>query len=162
MIICTKFGNQVAAMVANSCIPVSHSPAVIGVAIRLGSNTDRVLTKANSFSVNWINFRRRRIITRLTSPLRAATKKKKALDKLKARQVGYRLVWGAPVLEESFAYAVCKKKKMIKVGDHHLFLGLVLGSMAHLDFDENWKFKQYRPVLYLGSTRKNPFTTTKI
>jgi hypothetical protein len=31
--------------------------------------------------------------------------------------------------------------------------------MGCLDFDENWKFENYRPILYLGSSFRDTFST---
>ena len=69
-------------------------------------------------------------------------------------KIPYGLVLGAPVLDASIAYAILEREKVIDVGDHDLFIGRVTGAMASLDFDEYWKFKDYRPVLYLGSAKR--------
>ncbi len=69
-------------------------------------------------------------------------------------EIPYGLVLGAPVLDASIAYAILEREKVIDVGDHDLFIGRVTGAMASLDFDEYWKFNDYRPVLYLGRLEK--------
>ncbi len=137
-----------------SAIPISNSPARIAVSVKKGLKTNIVLKKSSAFSLNWLEYKNRSIITKL-SKIRA----RKINDKLNSLKIPYGMVLGAPVLDASLAYVILEKEKVIDVGDHDLFIGRVIGAMASLDFDEYWKFKDYRPILYLGSTKKNSFST---
>ena len=125
---------------------------MIAVSVRKGSKTNAVLKKAKNFSINWLDLRNRKIVAQLSSGNRSP-------DKLKALNIPYLIVFGAPVLNASVAYAICKKESEFEAGDHDLFVGRLLGAMASLDFDENWRFEDYKPVLYLGSNFRNPFAT---
>ncbi len=125
---------------------------MIAVSVRKGSKTNGVLKKAKNFSINWLNLRNRKIVAQLSS-------ENKSQDKLKALDIPYLLVFGSPVLNVSVAYVICKKESEFETGDHALFIGRLIGAMASLDFDENWKFEDYKPALYLGSNFRNPFST---
>ncbi|MGI0090093.1 MAG: flavin reductase family protein [Nitrososphaerales archaeon] len=143
------------AMPVTSIIPVSEEPAKLGVSIRIGLRTDRIMKRAEQFSLNWLDYKKRDLIRKLSS----SSKVKKHNDKLRSNNIRYRVIFEAPVLEDSVAYLVCKKEKTLKIGDHNLYLGKVLGAMAILDFDEYWKFDEYKPILYVGSGQKTTFRT---
>jgi flavin reductase (DIM6/NTAB) family NADH-FMN oxidoreductase RutF len=152
MILAAKSGETIAAMPANSCMPVSNEPPLIAVAVRRGSKTNEVLALARNFSVNWLNYSDRKIVSLLAGSSNSE-------DKLSSFGITYDRVFEAPVLRKAIAYAICKKKSVIKTGDHDLFTGQLVGAMASLDFDENWKYVEYHPILYLGSELRNPYTT---
>jgi len=152
VILSAKYRSLAAAMPANSCMSVSDEPAMIGVSVRRESKTNAVLKKAKNFSINWLNLSDKKIVSQLSST-------NKSQNKLKALNIPYSLVFAAPVLKVSAAYIICQKESVFEVGDHDLFVGRLLGAMASLDFDESWKFEDYKPVLYLGSNFRNPFST---
>ena len=156
-VLCAKHGRTVAAMPANSCVPLSDSPALIGVAVRIGSNTEKVLTRTLSFSLSWLDYseRSRKMIADLSSKGRQGT------DKLKASGIQYESIGGVPVLKEAKAFIVCRKMSAEQYGDHVLFVGIIQAVRASSDFteDEYWRFETYKPMLYLGSNRKQPFAT---
>jgi flavin reductase (DIM6/NTAB) family NADH-FMN oxidoreductase RutF len=142
-------------------MPISGNKQIMfAVALRGDSTTAKTLKKAPTFSLNWLDFKQRKIVTKLSSPLPSHSAKS-SRDKLGSLGITYKLVFGAPVLESASAYAICEKARDVRVGDHRLCLGRLLGAMASLDFDQNWKFKAYRPILYIGSTHRDPFTTLK-
>lgn len=150
MIVAAKFGKSIAAMPANSCMPVSTDPPLLAISVRIGSKTNKVLRRANNFSVNWLNYVDRKAVTVLSGSVDSH-------DKLAAVNIPYEMILDAPVLLRAVAYAVCEKKSTVEAGDHEIFIGSVLGAMASLDFDESWKFEDYGPILYLGSEFRNPY-----
>jgi flavin reductase (DIM6/NTAB) family NADH-FMN oxidoreductase RutF len=152
LIISAKFRGIIAAMPAVSCMSVSNAPPVIAVSVGRSLRTDLVMKKAKNFALSWVDFRYREIVKLLSMP-------GKKTNKLKEVGVPYMNLLGTPVPRAAIAYAICEKKKVIEVGDHDLFMGRVIGSMASLDFDEYWKFSEYRPILYRGSAFRSPFTT---
>jgi len=152
MIVAAKYGENIAAMPANSCMPVSNDPPLLAVSVRIGSKTNKVLRRAKNFSVNWLNYVDHRAVTILGSTVDDP-------DKLAATNILYDIILNTPVLVRGVAYAVCEKESIVEAGDHQIFIGSVLGAMASLDFDENWKFEDYRPILYLGSEFKNSYAT---
>jgi flavin reductase (DIM6/NTAB) family NADH-FMN oxidoreductase RutF len=141
-------------MPVSSVIPVSDNPARIAVSVNKTLKTNSVLRRASFFSLNWLDFKNRKLVEKLSK-----VRLSKTSDKLKSLRIPYEVVLGVPVLKDSLAYMILEKEKIIDVGDHNLFIGRVQGAMASLDFDEYWKFKEYNPILYLGSGRKNSFVT---
>jgi flavin reductase (DIM6/NTAB) family NADH-FMN oxidoreductase RutF len=133
-------------------MPVSNEPTMIAVSVRKDSKTNSVLMEAKNFSINWLNLSERKIVSQLSSGNNSS-------NKLKARNIPYFLAFGSPVLHASVAYAICQKESVLEAGDHDLFVGRLIGAMASLDFDENWKFEGYKPILYLGSNFRNTFST---
>ena len=152
MVLAAKYHSLLAAMPTNSCMMASDEPAMIAVSVPKGSKTNAVLRKAKNFAINWLNFRDRKIVNQLFFG-------NKSRDELRALNIPYLLVFGAPVLDASVAYLICRKESEFEAGDNDLFLGRFVGAMASLDFDEYWKFEDYKPALYVGSNFRNPFWT---
>lgn len=160
VVICTKSGRDVAAMPANSCSSASHSPPMISVAIKAGTRTDRMLRKAQVFSINWMNFEppsSRDTIIKLANP----SSEKENHDKLKLNDIPYNLFQEVPILDGACAFARCKVKRYLRTGDHNLYIAQVSSAMALRDFTAEcyWRFKTYKPILYVGSIRANPMIT---
>ena len=163
VIVCSKFGQDVAAMPANSCSPISDSPPMISLAVRKGIRTNLVISSASRFSINWVNFepeRLRRTVLELAKPFEPASRGK---DKLEQHRIPYVVVGGIPVLVDACAFALCKVRKQLSTGDHDLFVAAVTRARAIHDFTEDgyWRFEDYEPVLYLGSIHANPLTTIR-
>lgn len=160
VVICSKFRNEIAAMPANSCSSASESPPMISVAVRIGTRTNHVIQECSRFSVNWMNFEpkhSRKTILELASP----SPHDLNYDKLKQHNIPYFMLQRTPVLEQACAFAVCKVNKQIRTGDHDLFIADVVCAMAPRDFTAYgyWRFKRYKPILYLGSIRRDPLVT---
>lgn len=156
-VLCAKQGRDLAAMPANSCMPISNSPAMIGVSVRTGSKTEEVLSRAKNFSLSWLGYSKESIesITKL------ADKVLDSPDKLKTCGISYLMVSQIPVLAEAVAFVICRIASSYRFGDHVLFVGRIRSAKATKDFTNEmyWRFEKYRPILYLGSNRKNRFTT---
>jgi len=151
VIIASKAGKLVAAMPANSCMPVSSDPPLFAVAIKTGAKTESVIRTSGKFSVNWLNYSDRKVITLLSG-------ENKSSDKLGSLDLAYFQVFDTPVLSRAQAYVICEVESQQKTGDHQLIIAGLCGAMANLDFDENWKFVDYKPILYRGSAFRNPYT----
>lgn len=82
-------------------------------------------------------------------------------DKLEEYDIPYFLLRGIPVVRSACAFALCGIQKRIAAGDHDLFIAKVLSAKALRDFttDGYWRFKDYKPILYVGSIRPNPLIT---
>lgn len=126
---------------------------MVAVSVRKESATNLTIRRSATFSLNWVDFRQRRLIGKLAEPRR------KTRDKLKSLDLPYYVLLGCPILEDARAYAIVKKEKRIATGDHDLFIGEVLGAMASLDFDGYWKFKSYKPALYVGSNKRESYVS---
>jgi flavin reductase (DIM6/NTAB) family NADH-FMN oxidoreductase RutF len=160
MIVCSKKGRDVAGMTANSLIPVSDKPPLIALAVKAESRTSKIITKSGRFSINWVNYREagfRSIVLKLAKPFN----EREGHDKLKASGVPFKVTKRVPVLASAIAYAICDVKSRHKTGDHDLFIGRVVDASASKDFadEKYWRFREYKPILYLGSNKKEPLTT---
>ncbi len=168
VVICSKFQEQISAMPANSCIPVSTNPPMVATAIFRKSTTLKIIVKSRRFSINWLNFKGSQkgttatmIIHRLSQPRTKRTLQVE--NKLEFLGIDYFLDKGdVPILCESVAYAVCKTRETLLTGDHELIIASVTFARASRDFTRTsyWEFKDYKPVLYLGSAKKEGAYTT--
>jgi flavin reductase (DIM6/NTAB) family NADH-FMN oxidoreductase RutF len=161
VIVCSKFGNNVAAMPANSCSASSEKPPMVSLALRKGIRTNHIVRLGKKFSLNWISFvpkRSRKMILDLANPTKPENTRE---DKLERFGVPYFLIQGVPILESACAYVLCNVQKIIPTGDHDLFIASVSQAKAVKDFtaDGYWRFKNYKPILYLGSIRAEPIIT---
>lgn len=156
-IVCAKYRNEIAAMPANSCISLSNSPALVGVAVRSESKTARLLSSSKNFSLSWLTYSKKaeKYVDQLSS------KSPPEPNKLTALGIPYKTVEGVPVITEAIAFLICHKYSVKRYGDHTLFVGRVKSAKSSRDFskDNYWRFKEYKPMLYLGSNKKDPFTT---
>lgn len=162
VIICSKFGREVAAMPANSCSSASDSPPMVSLALMKKIRTNRIVRASLRFSINWINFepkKSRKIILDLAKPSESESQ----INKLKEHNIPYKIIQQVPVLENVCAFAICKVERWLATGDHDLFVARVTSAKAIRDFtaDEYWRFKDYKPILYLGSVRSDPLITIK-
>jgi flavin reductase (DIM6/NTAB) family NADH-FMN oxidoreductase RutF len=162
VVICSKFAKAVAGMPANSCSSASDSPPMISLALKKDARTNKIVRLSSRFSINWLNFEpesSRRIILDLAKPLDGS--KIEPSDKLKHYNIPYFILRGIPVLKSACAFALCVVQKRISTGDHDLFISKVTLTKAIRDFteDEYWSFRDYKPILYVGSIRPNPLIT---
>ena len=103
MVLSAKSGSAVAGMPAVSCMSVSTEPPLVAVAVGKSLRTIAVMKNANEFlRINWINFRKRKILELLSTPA-------KNVDKLKEAGIPYMRLLGTPVLKDSMAYVICQK-----------------------------------------------------
>jgi flavin reductase (DIM6/NTAB) family NADH-FMN oxidoreductase RutF len=161
VVVCSKHREEVAAMPANSCVSISDSPSMVALAIRIGSRTNRVVSRSRSFSISWVNYtadKSRDIILKLSG---GVPRKEEEPDKLKALGIPYALVRGIPVPSGAQAFALCEVERKERTGDHDLFVARSRLVRASRDFtrDQYWRFRSYRPALYLGSIRSKPMVT---
>ncbi len=137
---------------------------MISLAVRKGLRTNRILSLSSRFSINWLNFEpksSRTIVLELAKPFE---EKAEGKDKLEQCGIPYLTVGGIPVLRDACAFALCKVQRKLSTGDHDLFIATVIRTRAIRDFtlDGYWRFKEYKPVLYLGSIRADPLITIQV
>jgi flavin reductase (DIM6/NTAB) family NADH-FMN oxidoreductase RutF len=160
-IICSKLGQNIAAMPANSCSSASDSPPMVSIALKRGIRTNRVVRASSKFSINWLSFKdesARNAILNLAKPYASKDNE----NKLEQWGISYKIMRGIPVIVNSSAYALCEVTERLATGDHDLFIAKVIDAEATADFTGYWRFKDYKPILYLGSTFQNPLTTINL
>jgi len=147
VIVTSKFKDIITAMPAVSYTMVSNNPAVIGLCIQPAHTTYRIIKKSKKIAFAWISKEDYAIIDRLVM-IHGYEEK----DKLKKAKIDYFLSnkTKLPIPSNSVAYIETKVIKQMEVGDHILLLSKVVASYAIEDFDNYWKFKKYKPLLYTG------------
>lgn len=153
MVICSMHEGSVGAMPAVSCISISDEPPIVALAVSIRSRTNWIIKKSRKFSVNWVdqrNVRLRRLIIDLARPVEGP-------DKLRVNNAPYTIELGAPVIAGCSAYAICRVRKVNRLGDHDLFVAeVVLAKAVAEAFVTYWNFKRYKPSIYFGSNETNP------
>jgi len=118
-IIGVKYGSKINWMTAAWANQVSSQPPMISVAVGKSHYTSELIPKAKSFSVN------------ILSPVQIELARKcgftsgRNQDKLREEEFTYQAT-GAPILNNCTAYLDCKLSHQIEVGDHILFIGIVI------------------------------------
>lgn len=118
-IIGVKCGSRTNGMTAAWVNQVSNQPPMISVAIGKSHYTSELIPKAKSFSVNILS----------SDQVEVARKcgfvSGRNQNKLREEEFTYK-VTGAPILSNCTAYLDCKLYHQIEVGDHILFIGIVI------------------------------------
>ena len=118
-IIGVQYGSKINWMTAAWANQVSSQPPMISVAVGKSHYTSELIPKAKSFSVN------------ILSPVQIELARKcgftsgRNQDKLREEEFTYQAT-GAPILNNCTAYLDCKLSHQIEVGDHILFIGIVI------------------------------------
>ena len=118
-IIGVKYESRINWMTAAWVNQVSSQPPMISVAVGKSHYTSELIPKAKSFSVN------------ILSPIQIELARKcgfvsgRNQNKLREEELTYQAT-GAPILSNCTAYLDCKLYQQIEVGDHILFIGIVI------------------------------------
>lgn len=130
-------------------MPLSHDPPLVGIAVHPSRHTYDMLRFSEEFALNVPS---RRLLNHVqylgTVSGRDVQKLEVAkLPTLKAQRVD------VPLLEGCLAYIECSVQDVLRLGDHHLFVGKVLATQAEEEaFEEAWLLADddYKPLHYLG------------
>ncbi|MEM0443095.1 MAG: flavin reductase family protein [Candidatus Caldarchaeum sp.] len=148
-VVSASHDDEVGALLATSIIPVSLEPSMVGVALGKQHRTRRLVEASGCFSACWLSYEK-------LERFQLLAEHSEARDKL--RQVGLSYRWGeyvrAPVLEDAVAWLECRLEWSREVGDHFFYAARVETAYAVEDFDEYWRFMQYKPILYIGSAKQ--------
>ncbi len=128
---------------------LSYSPFLYGISIGLDRHTHKLLSDADSFTVNFIDFRH-------ASTIRSWGRSSGSeIDKIKEFNIQIRPAEkiNAPLLDLAYCTFECVKKEQILLGDHTLFIGKVV--LIHIDKnaignDNTLNMDIVSPLLYLG------------
>src|SRR3989304_1224010 len=148
VVITAEFQGRIGGMPAIWCMPLSFSPALIGVAMLPEHETYRMILGAQTFGINWVNFSHAGKVGEL-----GETSAKEHLNKLSA--VGFTTRRGPktsqPLIQEASAALECRLRDKYRSGTHELLVGEVLSAYASSDFGDYWDFSKYNPLLYAGT-----------
>lgn len=138
---------SVSGMPVVSFMSLSEQPPIVGVSCAAKSFTLKLAIASGAFTLCILDRKHVRSIAYL-----ASHSGKEGSDKLKASGLRHR--WGrrvhAPVISDSVAVLECAPVGRSTIGDHTLLLGFVAAAFASADFQDYWRFKSYRPLLYAG------------
>ena len=130
-------------------MPLSHDPPLVGIAVHPSRHTYDMLRLSEEFALN-VPSRRLMNHVQYLGTVSGRDVQKIEVAKLptfKAQQVS------APLLEGCLAYIECSVHDVLRLGDHHLFVGKVLAAQAETEaFEEAWLLgdDDYKPLHYLG------------
>ena len=151
VVITAESDGRVGGMLAAWWTQLSFSPFLVGVAIAPERYTYRLVEDAKAFGLNFLDFK---YVDKM--PYLGDVSERFLKDKI--RKAGFTVikgkVLGVPLLKEAAAAVEAKLVKIYEVGDHDFFVGEVKAAYAIDDFDEMWKLESYKPLMYLGRTKR--------
>ena len=130
-------------------MPLSHDPPLVGIAVHPSRHTCDMLRLSGEFALN-VPSRRLMNHVQYLGTVSGRDVQKIEVAKLptfKAQRVD------APLLEGCLAYIECSVEEVLRLGDHHLFVGKVLATQAEREaFEEAWLLEDddYKPLHHLG------------
>ncbi len=146
-ILAASDGSTVSAMPVVSLTMLSESPPLVGVSSAPSHSTFKTVRESKSFSLSWLD-------KKFMPAMEALAKSSGAegADKLMRsglpHQPGKKL--RVPVPDSSSAVLECRLAGSRRFGDHVLLVGRVVAAYASRDFQEYWRYREYRPILYSG------------
>jgi len=152
-IITSRYFDEVAGMLASSCMPASLNPPMVALAIMKTHRTYKIVKQSDMFAVSWMSYQNLEKIKKL-----AEKSPEEVRDKLLHAGIKYhggRKLRDLPIPDEAEAWIECKTIQTVETGDHELFIASVEAAYAVDDFKEYWEYRRYRPVLYVGITRED-------
>jgi len=151
VVITAEFEGRVGGMPAIWCMPLSFNPPLVGAAIAPEHETYRIITGAQAFGINWLDFTYAKQIGEL-----GEISAKEHENKLSA--VGLTTIKGRktsqPLIQEASAVLECELRERHRTGTHELLVGQVVTALADENFDEYWDFSKYNPLLYAGTVNE--------
>lgn len=146
-VLAARSGETVSAMPIISYASLSARPPLVGVSCARGSFTLKLALASKAFSLCLLDVKRVRSVASL-----ASRRGSPGADKLAA--VGLKYTKGrktsTPVLSGSVAALECSLSRRVNTGDHVFLVGRVEAAYASGDFQDYWRFRGYRPILYTG------------
>lgn len=151
VLVTSEFKGRIGGMLAAWWTQLSFKPLLVGVAIAPERFTYKLVKSSGIFALNLIDFK---YVDR--TPLLGDVSER--FYKGKLSKTGFTIVkgdvLGAPLIAEASAALEAKLVKVVETGDHDLFVGEVKAAYAIDDFQGMWRLKTYKPLMYLGRTRR--------
>ncbi len=147
VVLCASYGERRSAMPVVSYASLSEEPALVGLSCFRGSSTLKTALRARCFALCILDRKYSSSVEFLGTHTGKRMKDKisaSGLTPVKAKKIA------CYVIKESSAVVECLYMRKIKTGDHFLLVGKVAEVYASEDFDDYWRFKSYKPILYTG------------
>ncbi len=158
VVVTAEYNERVGGMFAAWWSQLSFKPLLVGVAIAPERYTYKLVKSSGIFALNFLDFSRVN-----SAPFIGDVSARFLPDKLE--RAGFKIkrgeVLGAPIIEDAAAAVEARLVKVVELGDHDWFVGEVVAAYAIEDFDGVWRLDKYRPLFYLGRTRR-PQTVRRI
>jgi len=151
VVVTSESQGRVGGMLAAWWTQLSFKPFLVGVAIAPERFTYRLIVESKAFALNLLDFS---YVER--TPFLGDVSER--FYKNKISKAGFTIVkgevLGAPIIAEASAALEVSLVKIVETGDHDLFVGEVKAAYAIEDFTGMWTLKSYKPLMYLGRTRR--------
>ncbi|MGQ9572801.1 MAG: flavin reductase family protein [Dehalococcoidia bacterium] len=130
-------------------MPLSHDPPLVGIAVHPSRHTYDMLRFSEEFALNVPGPDLMNHVQYLGMVSGRDVQKIEVakLSTFKGQRVD------APLLEGCLAWIECVVEDVLRLGDHHLFVGKVIAAQAEREaFAESWLLEDddYKPLHYLG------------
>ena len=131
-------------------MPLSHEPPLVGIAVHPSRHTYDMIRFSEEFALNFPGHRLMNHVQYLGIVSGRDVQKLDVtkLPTFKAERID------APLLEGCLAWVECAVEEVLRLGDHHLFVGKVLAAQAEGEaFEDAWLLADddLKPLHYLGS-----------
>lgn len=150
-LVTSKAGDRIGGMLAAWWTQLSFKPLLVGVAIAPERFTYKLIRSSRIFALNLLDFRH---VDK--TPFLGDVSERFYRGKL--REAGFTIiegeVLGAPIVAEASAALELSLTNIVETGDHDLFIGEVRAAYAIEDFKGLWELRLYKPLMYLGRTRR--------
>ncbi len=152
VVVTAEYDGRATGMLAAWWTQLSHKPLLLGVAVAPERYTYKVLLEADGFAFNFLDFS---LVDK--TPYLGDVSERFYRDKI--RRGGFTIkkgdALGVPYIAESAAALEMKKVDRFVTGDHDWFVGEVVSAYANEAFvNGRWDYKKYRPLMYLGRTKR--------
>ncbi|MEM2223193.1 MAG: flavin reductase family protein [Acidilobaceae archaeon] len=150
-IVLAEYNGRVSGMMAAWWTQLSFKPFLIGVAVAPERFTYKLILKSRIYSINFIDSS---LINK--TPYLGDISERFYPNKIIVAgfNIGRGEVLRAPILLDSSASLELELSRIVEVGDHDLIVGEVRSAYAIEDFNGMWMLRDYKPLMYLGRTRR--------
>jgi flavin reductase (DIM6/NTAB) family NADH-FMN oxidoreductase RutF len=131
-------------------MPLSHEPPLVGIAVHPSRHTYDMIRFSEEFA---LNFPGRHLMNHVQYLGIVSGRDVQKLDVTKLPTFRAQRI-DAPLLEGCLAWVECVVEDVLRLGDHHLFVGKVLAAQAEGEaFEDAWLLTDddLKPLHYLGS-----------
>lgn len=152
VVVTAEYNGRIGGMLAAWWMQASFNPPLLSVAIAPERYTYKLVAKSGKFAFNFLDYK---FVEKM--PYLGDVSERFLKDKIK--RAGFKIkhgeVLGAPIIEEASAAVELKLVKIVRAGDHDIFIGRAESAYAIDDFENGmWKLNSYNPLFYLGRTRR--------